>query len=82
MKGFHVGGFACELVNQEARLLVRVPDGISWEDASCGAITFSTVEHMLFDNAKLEAGETVLVHAGGSGIGSGATPEEVRWRAA
>jgi alcohol dehydrogenase len=25
---------------------------------------------MLFDNAKLEAGETVLVHAGGSGIGS------------
>jgi NADPH:quinone reductase-like Zn-dependent oxidoreductase len=27
---------------------------------------------MLFDNAKLEAGETVLVHAGGSGIGSAA----------
>ncbi len=25
VKGFHVGGFACELVNQEARLLVRVP---------------------------------------------------------
>src|SRR5215472_16326425 len=25
---------------------------------------------MLFDNAKLEPGETVLVHAGGSGIGS------------
>jgi NADPH:quinone reductase-like Zn-dependent oxidoreductase len=27
---------------------------------------------MLFDNAKLEAGETILVHAGGSGIGSAA----------
>ena len=27
---------------------------------------------MLFENAKLEAGETVLVHAGGSGIGSAA----------
>ncbi len=27
---------------------------------------------MLFDNAKLESGETVLVHAGGSGIGSAA----------
>ena len=25
---------------------------------------------MLFDNAKLEPGETILVHAGGSGIGS------------
>jgi alcohol dehydrogenase len=27
---------------------------------------------MLFDNAKLEPGETILVHAGGSGIGSAA----------
>ena len=27
---------------------------------------------MLFDNAKLEAGETILVHAGGSGIGTAA----------
>ena len=70
VKGFHVGGFACELVNQEARLLVRVPEGISWEDAACGPITFSTVEHMLFDNAKLEPGETILVHAAGSGIGT------------
>ena len=39
-------------------------------DAACAAITFSTVEHMLFDNAKLEAGETILVQAGGSGIGT------------
>jgi NADPH:quinone reductase-like Zn-dependent oxidoreductase len=70
VKGFHVGGFACELVNQEARLLVRVPHGISWDDAACGTITFSTVEHMLFDNARLEPGETILVHAAGSGIGT------------
>jgi len=27
---------------------------------------------MLFDNAKLQPGETILVHAGGSGIGSAA----------
>ena len=27
---------------------------------------------MLFDNAKLQTGETILVHAGGSGIGSAA----------
>ena len=27
---------------------------------------------MLFDNAKLEPGETILVHAGGSGIGTAA----------
>jgi NADPH:quinone reductase-like Zn-dependent oxidoreductase len=70
VKGFHVDGFACDLVNQEARLLVRVPEALSWDDAACGPITFSTVEHMLFDNARLEPGETILVHAAGSGIGT------------
>ncbi len=37
---------------------------------SCAPIAFSTVQHMLFDNAKLEPGETILVQAGGSGIGT------------
>jgi threonine dehydrogenase-like Zn-dependent dehydrogenase len=40
--------------------------------AALAPITFGTVQHMLFDNARLVAGETVLVHAGGSGIGSAA----------
>ena len=39
-------------------------------DAACVAVAYATVEHMLFDNARLEPGEWVLVHAGGSGIGS------------
>ena len=70
--GFHVDGFARELANTQARLTVPVPDGVSWVDAACTSVTFGTVQHMLFDNAKLEPGETVLVHAGGSGIGSAA----------
>jgi NADPH:quinone reductase-like Zn-dependent oxidoreductase len=70
--GFHIDGFAQELVNVQARLAVPVPGGVATEDAACAAITFSTVEHMLFDNAKLEPGETVLVQAGGSGIGTAA----------
>ncbi|RAI58620.1 zinc-binding dehydrogenase [Roseicella frigidaeris] len=72
VKGFHLDGFAQELVNQEARLLVPVPEGVALEDAACAGITFSTVEHMLFDNARLEPGETVLVQAAGSGIGTAA----------
>jgi NADPH:quinone reductase-like Zn-dependent oxidoreductase len=70
--GFHVDGFARELANIQARLTVPVPDGVSWIDAACTSVTFGTVQHMLFDNARLESGETVLVHAGGSGIGSAA----------
>jgi len=70
VRGFHIDGFAQELTNHPARLVVAVPDGVSIEDAACVPVAYATVEHMLFDNAKLEPGETILVHAGGSGIGS------------
>lgn len=70
--GFHVDGFARELLNLPARLVIPVPQGVSDVDAACAPITYSTVEHMLFDNAKLQPGETVLVQAGGSGIGTAA----------
>jgi alcohol dehydrogenase len=70
--GFHIDGFARELVNMPARLTIPVPDAVNLRDASCAPIGFATVQHMLFDNAKLEPGETILVHAGGSGIGSAA----------
>jgi alcohol dehydrogenase len=68
--GFHIDGFARDLVNMPARLVVPVPPSVSLRDAACAPIAFGTVEHMLFDNAKLKPGETILVHAGGSGIGS------------
>ena len=70
--GFHLDGFARDLINMPARLVVPVPDGVSLRDAACAPIAFGTVEHMLFDNARLKPGETILVHAGGSGIGSAA----------
>jgi alcohol dehydrogenase len=68
--GFHVDGFARELINMPARLVVPIPAGVSFQEAACAPVAFGTVQHMLFDNAKLEAGETILVQAGGSGIGS------------
>jgi alcohol dehydrogenase len=68
--GFHTDGFARDLVNMPARLVVPVPAGVSFRDAACAPIAFGTVQHMLFDNAKLEAGESILVQAGGSGIGT------------
>jgi alcohol dehydrogenase len=68
--GFHIDGFARDLINLPARLVIPVPEGVSLRDAACAPIAFATTEHMLFDNAKLKPGETILVHAGGSGIGS------------
>jgi alcohol dehydrogenase len=68
--GFHVDGFARELLNMPERLVIPVPDGVSARDAACATIAFATMPHMLFDNAKLKPGESILVHAGGSGIGT------------
>ncbi|MGN6771391.1 MAG: zinc-binding dehydrogenase [Rhizobiaceae bacterium] len=70
--GFHLDGFAQEKINLPARLLVPAPPGVDEIGAAVAPVTFGTVEHMLFDNARLEPGETILVHAGGSGIGSAA----------
>ncbi len=70
VRGFHIDGFAQDVTNHPARLLVKIPDGVEMRDAACVAVAYGTVEHMLFDNAQLEPGETILIHAGGSGIGS------------
>jgi len=70
IRGFHVDGWAQDITNHPARLMVKIPDGVEMQDAACVAVAYSTVEHMLFDNAQLEPGETILVHAGGSGIGT------------
>ena len=70
--GFHLDGMARERLVVPANRLIAVPTMVNPVDAACTTVTFGTVQHMLFDNAKLERGETILVHAGGSGIGTAA----------
>lgn len=70
--GFHIDGFMRELINVPAHLAVPAPAGLDAVAAACATVTFGTVEHMLFDNAKLQSGQTILVQAGGSGIGTAA----------
>jgi alcohol dehydrogenase len=70
--GFHVDGFAREFLNMPERLVIPVPSGVSARDAACAPIAFGTPQHMLFDNAKLQPGETILIHAGASGTSTAA----------
>jgi alcohol dehydrogenase len=72
VRGFHIDGLARESVNIAARLAVTAPPGVDVISAATAPVTYGTVEHMLFDNAKLAAGQTVLIQAGGSGIGTAA----------
>ncbi|RJF80474.1 NADPH:quinone oxidoreductase [Oleomonas cavernae] len=68
--GFHIDGLAAQYVNLDPRQAIHIPDGVNDVDAACATTTFGTVEHMLFENARLEPGETILIQAGGSGIGT------------
>ncbi|MFI6345284.1 type I polyketide synthase [Streptomyces sp. NPDC050560] len=69
--GMLFGGFGPVGVTDE-RLLVRVPDGWSWQTAASVPLVFLTAYYALRDLAGLEAGERVLVHAGAGGVGMAA----------
>jgi NADPH2:quinone reductase len=49
-----------------------IPDSIPFEKAAALPITYQTAHVALHHRAQLEAGETVLVHAGAGGVGSAA----------
>jgi NADPH:quinone reductase-like Zn-dependent oxidoreductase len=51
---------------------VPIPEKLTFEEAAAIPLVFLTAWHMLVNRAKLRAGETVLVHAAGSGVGSAA----------
>jgi NADPH:quinone reductase-like Zn-dependent oxidoreductase len=65
------GGYA-EYAAIPERHLVRTPDAMSDVEAAAFQIAFGTAYHMLFTRGELKMGETVLVNAVGSGIGSAA----------
>uniref|UniRef100_UPI00358E1C6A SDR family NAD(P)-dependent oxidoreductase n=1 Tax=Streptomyces rishiriensis TaxID=68264 RepID=UPI00358E1C6A len=54
------------------RLLARIPDAWSYEEAASVSVAFLTAYYGLFDLAGLRAGERVLVHAGAGGVGTAA----------
>jgi NADPH2:quinone reductase len=46
-----------------------VPDGLSTEEAACVPVPFGTASDCLFEFGRLQPGESVLIHAGASGVG-------------
>jgi putative PIG3 family NAD(P)H quinone oxidoreductase len=65
------GGYA-ELVAIPAGLAMRIPGNLSFEQAAAIPEVFLTAYQNLFEVAHLAHGETALVHAGGSGVGTAA----------
>jgi NADPH:quinone reductase-like Zn-dependent oxidoreductase len=70
--GFQVDGGYAELVKVPIQNLIPVSDRYSWEEWAACPLVFLTAWHMLVTRAELKSGETVLIHAAGSGVGSAA----------
>lgn len=63
------GGYA-EYVTVPFRNVLPIPENLSFEQAASFPLVSVTASHMLFERARLQHGETVLVMGGGSGVGS------------
>ena len=62
-------GSHAELRVADQNFCWRLPAGISTVDAACVPTAYGTAHDCLFEFGRLHAGETVLIHAGASGVG-------------
>ncbi len=67
--GEHVSGGMAERLAVSARNVLPKPARLSFEEAAAVPLTFMTAWHALVQRAGVRPGETVLVHAAGSGVG-------------
>src|SRR5271169_165402 len=74
------GGYA-EYAVAAAPLCLPVPNGLKMVEAAALPETFFTVWTNLFDRGGCQAGETVLIHGGTSGIGTTAIQLATAWGA-
>jgi NADPH2:quinone reductase len=63
------GGYAQYCLAQDAQAMA-VPAALSMQEAGATPETLMTVWHNVFERGALQAGETLLIHGGSSGIGT------------
>lgn len=70
--GLTGGGAQAEYLVAPESTLAAVPENLDWAEAAAVPEAFITAHDALFTQAALEMGESVLVHAAGSGVGTAA----------
>jgi NADPH:quinone reductase-like Zn-dependent oxidoreductase len=71
--GFQTGptwGAYSEITHLPEVNIVKIPEGVSYDEAAAASMTLLTSWHMLVGRAKIKPGQTVLIMGGGSGVGS------------
>jgi NADPH2:quinone reductase len=74
------GGYA-EKVTIDPRRVFEIPDGVDDEAALCCLVQGASAWHLLRTSTHLQAGESVVVHAAGGGVGTIAVQLAKRWGA-
>jgi len=70
--GNNAEGGNCELIAVPRVNVIPIPDSLGFVEAASVPLVFLTAWHMLVGNARLRAGQTVLVLGAGSGVGTAA----------
>ncbi|MEM8934822.1 MAG: zinc-binding dehydrogenase [Pseudomonadota bacterium] len=61
------GGYAERCLAPETHVF-QIPDAVSFNEAAAFPTAWMTSHHALFDVGALKAGETIMIHAAGSGV--------------
>ena len=67
--GITAGGAQAEILLTDEILLARIPENLSFTEAAAVPEAFITAHDAIFTNGDLKEGETLLIHAVGSGVG-------------
>ncbi|MDQ3711720.1 MAG: NAD(P)H-quinone oxidoreductase [Acidobacteriota bacterium] len=67
--GITAGGAQAEFLLTDESLLARVPDNLNFTEAATIPEAFITAHDAIFTQGDLREGETLLIHAVGSGVG-------------
>ena len=70
--GVRLPGAYTEMVKVPVETLHPLPSHVGFQEAAAAQIAFATTWHALINRAALQPGQTVLIHAAGSGVGSAA----------
>ena len=71
--GFETGplwGGYCEETHLPEVNVVKIPEGVSYDQAAAASMTLVTSWHMLVGRAKIQPGQLVLIMGGSSGVGN------------
>jgi len=72
LMGVQIWGCFGEYARCNANQLMPLPANVSYETAAASVICYGTAWHMAVWHGKVQAGQTVLVNAAGSGVGMSA----------